>query len=702
MSFRRQALFLLILALYRQPLPGQQQTEEYRRQSIEEILRIQDLRTPHNDRLVSFLSDGDPVVRERATLACGSLQDTTLLPLLVRNLTEATLQVQRAAAFAIGQTGTQLGVGGRESLEYDLIWKRLDFTGAAEQLIEEIGKFGTAAGLRDLMVRVGNVPPFRFRHGMTMSLARYAIRGIVSDDGVGYLLRFIGPPEETLWETVYALQRIGDHPLIEADLEQVVLLERHRDPLVRMQLATLLGKVRKQRIAFEVLCRLAEYDSDWRVRVNAIRSLSLFPLRGQEGALRIFAKAMYDANEQVALTALGVVGSTGLSELDSTEAVVDLFSRLHSIAENRDHDLSWQEQGAAAVSYARLAGASALSSVMPTTWPEPRLEAQLIEAVGATGVAEAGSIILRWVSSDDPIIACAALEALRALAGERRDDTLLRRQVYESGMSALLSSDISIVTTAAALLGDSLFLTNSSVPPLIQRLGEMRLPDDLEAMQEVVATLGSLGDRRALPVLIVLLNGTDRSIALAASAALTRITGLDYSGSMRSWFQPVLTDFDFHFLEALPPHIPVRLETSKGNIFLELDRDAAPFTIMSMLKLASQRGFYRGLQFHRVVPNFVVQGGDPRGDGWGGPGYSLRSEFSPFTYGTGTVGIASAGKDTEGSQFFITHSPQPHLDGRYTIVGHVTGGMDVVDKLQVGDRLYELSLLGQAGERRPH
>jgi cyclophilin family peptidyl-prolyl cis-trans isomerase len=112
---------------------------------------------------------------------------------------------------------------------------------------------------------------------------------------------------------------------------------------------------------------------------------------------------------------------------------------------------------------------------------------------------------------------------------------------------------------------------------------------------------------------------------------------------------------------------------------------------MNILKLASQRGFYSGLNFHRVVPNFVVQGGDPRGDGWGGPGYAIRSEFSTLSYLTGSIGMASAGKDTEGSQFFITHSPQPHLDGRYTLFGRVVSGQDVVDRLLVDDRLFNIS-----------
>ena len=119
---------------------------------------------------------------------------------------------------------------------------------------------------------------------------------------------------------------------------------------------------------------------------------------------------------------------------------------------------------------------------------------------------------------------------------------------------------------------------------------------------------------------------------------------------------------------------------------LELYTQAAPYTVLSFLKLAA-RHFYDGLPFHRVVPNFVVQGGDPRGDGWGGPDYSIRSEFSLLRFERGMLGMASAGKDTEGSQFFITHSPQPHLDGRYTIFGRVRDGMDLVDRLQVGDTI---------------
>jgi cyclophilin family peptidyl-prolyl cis-trans isomerase len=116
-------------------------------------------------------------------------------------------------------------------------------------------------------------------------------------------------------------------------------------------------------------------------------------------------------------------------------------------------------------------------------------------------------------------------------------------------------------------------------------------------------------------------------------------------------------------------------------------------TVLNFVTLAKRKTFFPGTVFHRVVPNFVVQGGDPRGDGWGGPGYSLRSEFFPATYSTGSVGMASSGKDTEGSQFFITHSPQPHLDGRYTVFGRVIRGMAVADAIQIDDTVVDVDLL---------
>lgn len=137
----------------------------------------------------------------------------------------------------------------------------------------------------------------------------------------------------------------------------------------------------------------------------------------------------------------------------------------------------------------------------------------------------------------------------------------------------------------------------------------------------------------------------------------------------------------------------VEIATTRGNLEVELDCPAAPLTCLSFLQLATQ-GFYDGLTFHRVVPDFVVQGGDPRGDGWGGPGYTLRDEINRLRYGKGVLGMALSGPDTGGSQFFITLSPQPHLDGSYTAFGRVVKGNAVLERIEQGDKILRIRQTG--------
>ena len=126
---------------------------------------------------------------------------------------------------------------------------------------------------------------------------------------------------------------------------------------------------------------------------------------------------------------------------------------------------------------------------------------------------------------------------------------------------------------------------------------------------------------------------------------------------------------------------------------MELLPEAAPLTVDNFVQLA-QRGYFRNIAFHRVVPNFVIQGGDPRGDGNGGPGYAIRCEINEELYDRAAVGMALSGKDTGGSQWFVTHAPQPHLDGGYTIFGRVVTGMDVVDRIVRGDVIQSI-VIGQ-------
>jgi peptidyl-prolyl cis-trans isomerase B (cyclophilin B) len=137
----------------------------------------------------------------------------------------------------------------------------------------------------------------------------------------------------------------------------------------------------------------------------------------------------------------------------------------------------------------------------------------------------------------------------------------------------------------------------------------------------------------------------------------------------------------------------VTIETERGTIELELYAQHAPKTVNSFAFLVGE-GFYDGIAFHRVISNFMIQGGDPTGTGRGGPGYRFEDETrgNPLKHDKGVISMANAGPNTNGSQFFITHAPQPHLDGRHTVFGKVVQGQDVVDAIRQGDRMLKVKV----------
>jgi peptidyl-prolyl cis-trans isomerase B (cyclophilin B) len=137
------------------------------------------------------------------------------------------------------------------------------------------------------------------------------------------------------------------------------------------------------------------------------------------------------------------------------------------------------------------------------------------------------------------------------------------------------------------------------------------------------------------------------------------------------------------------------IETTRGNIEVNLFAGEAPNTVNNFVFLARE-GFYNGTKFHRVIPNFMIQGGDPTGSGMGGPGYKFADEVGPgnvpHRHATGSLSMANAGPNTNGSQFFITHAPQPHLDGKHTVFGQVISGQDVVDSIKQGDEIKSVTI----------
>jgi peptidyl-prolyl cis-trans isomerase B (cyclophilin B) len=156
---------------------------------------------------------------------------------------------------------------------------------------------------------------------------------------------------------------------------------------------------------------------------------------------------------------------------------------------------------------------------------------------------------------------------------------------------------------------------------------------------------------------------------------------------MKQWKQPPEFQID------LKKSYHATIETEHGDIELELFPQHAPNTVNNFVFLAKE-GFYDGVSFHRVISNFVIQGGDPTGSGSGGPGYRFADELigNPLKHEKGAISMANAGPNTNGSQFFITHSPQPHLDGKHTVFGKVVAGQDVVDAIRQGDHMLKVTI----------
>ena len=275
---------------------------------------------------------------------------------------------------------------------------------------------------------------------------------------------------------------------------------------------------------------------------------------------------------------------------------------------------------------------------------DQRVIAAVLNALVKIGAPNAGALLLDHLSADDPVVraaAAAGLGELRAPAGAQALPA-----AYQYG------------------LRDSTYIARAAVVEAFAKYGITSARSLLDA---------ALADK-------------DWAVRVKAAALLKQADpAVDTEARIRPAPSHLSPDvYQASRLIAPPVSTQVYIETARGTIVIELAVLDAPLTVENFISLA-RKGFFNGLTFHRVVSNFVVQGGDPRGDGEGGPGYTIRDEINERPYVRGTVGMALDWADTGGSQFFITHSPAPHLDAKYTAFGRVVSGMEVVDQLQEGD-----------------
>ncbi|MBA2356019.1 MAG: peptidylprolyl isomerase, partial [Acidobacteria bacterium] len=309
--------------------------------------------------------------------------------------------------------------------------------------------------------------------------------------------------------------------------------------------------------------------------------------------------------------------------------------------------------------------------------PDWRVRTALADALASLPADSAAPMVERLRADPDARVLPAVLRTWSALKLPGLEPELIRH---------LASDDIGVRASAASVAGELELAALRE--PLLAAWQRSRSDDQADARWAALDALAAIDPAAARAPMTETLTDRDWAIRLRAarwlvaqdptSDALTRIRPAPVTLPVETYDAARVT------APSYSPHAHV--DTTRGTVEIELAVLDAPLTVENFTSLA-RKGYFDGLQIHRVVPAFVVQDGDPRGNGSGGPGYSIRDELNDRPYRRGTVGMALAGPDTGGSQWFITHAPQPHLEGRYTVFGEVVSGMEVVDQLQVGDTI---------------
>ena len=477
------------------------------------------------------------------------------------------------------------------------------------------------------------------------------------------------------------MMRVGDSLSVKRHLASLLTAMNSHSAEIRMWTATLLGLVSDSTARTTIVDHGFD-DPDWRVRVNCVRSLRNLQI---EKASIVLRTLIADSNEHVSLTAFAVLNSDAAKYSSAL-----LINTVQKILPDSTH-YSWGQRGEAGVLLAKLLKAQSLPLLIRCLGANSMFRSNIIDALGETKSKLAIPLLQHELLNKDPRTVSAAVESYQNIVTDK--DSAVQSEFCGKILPLLQRRDISISFSVAAAIEDTSIRTSirsQCLPEFIAAYQGLSAPDDIEVMVEFMNVFAGLNADAAIPLLQRSLHDHNRIAAKAAAGALHAITGKNYEAEILS--SPDTAKF------YKPEHIALLKEyhsafliTSRGSIKIEFRQDAAPLTVLNFILLA-QKHFYDGLMFHRVVPNFVIQGGDPLGTGFGGPGYAIETEVAPdVLYSEGAVGMASAGKDTEGSQFFITHCPTPRLDGRYTIFGY-TRDMEVVDRIQVGDTITSVTL----------
>ncbi|MFD1466626.1 peptidylprolyl isomerase [Hymenobacter caeli] len=666
-------VLLLLAACARAPRPSAgpaAAANKYDDDALRDIGTAQDERSA--SALTPFLASASPVHRREAALALASVQARAAVPALLPVLRDADPGVRRAAAYALGQTADSLAV---DSLRVRVL--REPDPGVRRYAQEALGRCVTRHSLPELW-RVPVLNDTARATAQAWGLARAALHGLSSPEAIRHTVLLFNEFKLSNAGRLAAATALARTPrAFDADLARLGgaallrVVAQDKYYAVRAAAATAGGRLANPAPAAaggpaspaaalpgapDAVRRAAARDVDYRVRVVALRGLPAGP--GEYGKSRavVFA-GLADKREPVALTAAEWLLAHARGETGDALA-----------AEAAKHD-AWRVRATLLATALKVASPASRPSIAGAiekrygTAPSVYEKGYLLQALGEDAASFDFLQREAFAAGQSPVVGGYALAALVAArrqpgfpAGRQADFAAALRR-------ALAGGDVAQLGTAAETLADAKLTPDpglADLDALRQAQAKLQLPRDVEAWQ---------GLQQALDKLTRAPQPTPTPVGQARQ-------------------HPI----DWALVREIPANQRVKISTTQGDIELELRVNEAPGSVASFVALVRQH-FYDGLYFHRVVPDFVAQGGDPRGDGSGSTDYTLRSEFGDLRYQEGSVGLASAGKDTESCQWFITHTPTPHLDGRYTIFAQVVGGMAVVHHLEIGDKILRVELM---------
>ncbi|MFM9983795.1 MAG: peptidylprolyl isomerase, partial [Flavobacteriales bacterium] len=595
--------------------------------------------------LGAFYNDANEQYRAEAALAFASIADSAQAVRLLPFLADASALVRINAAYALGQCAnpSMTNIIKRHYLEES-------DKEVAANLLDSYGKI-TAEKLKsgsvsDIEKELYFLDSIRFdsewerigwaKAAMAIHMAGFTDPVLVKR--IPYLLQ--NAEHESKVQLAFSMLRYKG--AWDDNMKKYLdsWLKSERDVEAKIPMVAMIPKLETA----EVPAMLASYATsasfDTRVRVNAIRAMG----KVKTISLKSFQKIVTDSDPVLVAEALNVIRNVedkqGLEELMqtitlSTAEIQSLKLRILDAVTDQSEVL-WSTYTSALNPYDRMHFARAMGAC-------PELNDRVFKAMMAESTT---------------VVKCALAEAYVEMSAQK--NWPVEVDFVQQAITAIQGGDVGVVAIFATALREKTLSEedNAKISTACQgALSKLVLPREIETYNELVRTIQ----------------------ATSTVEILEKKTEFNHG-------------IDWNYARGIDPKQKVRITTTKGDIDLQLHVENAPGTVVSFLKL-TEEGFYNGRFFHRVIPNFVAQGGCPRGDGWGSTDYSLRSEFGLHNYTAGAVGVASSGHDTEGSQWFITLSPAPHLDGRYTIFADVVAGLDVAQRLVVGDGIVKIEML---------